>query len=106
MFCIFGSYAVQSQMFDVGVMLAFGCLGYIMLRINMAAAPFLMGFILGPLFEDNLRRSYLISESAAIFFRSPICWIFIALTLFSLFVGIRREWRAIRARHGAGGRAA
>jgi putative tricarboxylic transport membrane protein len=102
MFCIFGSYAVQTQMFDVGVMLIFGCLGYVMLRINMAAAPFLMGFILGPLFEDNLRRSYLISESAAIFFRSPICWIFIALTLFSLFVGVRREWRAIRARHGAG----
>ena len=57
LFCVFGSYAVQNTMFDVGVMLAFGVLGYLMMRIDMAAAPFLMGFILGPLLEDNLRRS-------------------------------------------------
>lgn len=98
MFCVFGSYAVQSQMFDVGVMLAFGLLGYVMMKIGMAAAPFLMGFILGPLFEDNLRRSFLISEDIMIFFRSPICWIFIVITIFSLFVGIRRELRATRAK--------
>ncbi|WP_022727529.1 tripartite tricarboxylate transporter permease [Fodinicurvata sediminis] len=98
MFCVFGSYAVQNQMFDVGVMLAFGLLGYFMMRINMAAAPFLMGFILGPLFEDNLRRSYLIAEDITIFFRSPICWIFIAFTVISLFIGIRREIRMTRAR--------
>jgi putative tricarboxylic transport membrane protein len=98
MFCVFGSYAVQSQMFDVGVMLAFGALGYIMMKINMAAAPFLMGFILGPLFEDNLRRSFLIAEDITIFFRSPICWIFIVITVLSLFVGVRREIRATRAK--------
>ncbi|MGQ3486753.1 tripartite tricarboxylate transporter permease [Roseovarius pacificus] len=101
MFCVFGSYAVQSQMFDVGVMLAFGALGYVMMKIHMAAAPFLMGFILGPLFEDNLRRSFLISEDITIFFRSPICWIFIAITILSLYVGIRRELRVTRAKRDA-----
>jgi putative tricarboxylic transport membrane protein len=64
----------------------------------MSAAPFLMGFILGPLFEDNLRRSYLISEDISIFFRSPICWIFILLTALSLFVGIRREIATMKKR--------
>jgi len=98
MFCVFGSYAVQTQIFDVGVMLAFGALGYLMMKINMAAAPFLMGFILGPLFEDNLRRSFLIADDITIFFRSPICWIFIVITIFSLFVGIRRELRMNRAK--------
>ena len=99
LFCVFGSYAVQSTMFDVGVMLAFGVLGYVMMRIDMAAAPFLMGFILGPLLEDNLRRSYLISDDFMIFFRSPICWVFILITALSLFVGIHREIRMIRTRH-------
>lgn len=99
LFCVFGSYAVQNTMFDVGVMLAFGVLGYLMMRIDMAAAPFLMGFILGPLLEDNLRRSYLIADGFMIFFRSPICWLFILITALSLFVGIHREISMIRARH-------
>ena len=99
LFCVFGSYAVQNTMFDVGVMLAFGMLGYLMMRIDMAAAPFLMGFILGPLLEDNLRRSYLISDGLMIFFRSSICWLFILITALSLLVGIHREISMIRARH-------
>ncbi len=98
LFCVFGTFAVQAQMFDVLVMVVFGALGYLMLRINMSAAPFLMGFILGPLFEDNLRRTFLISQDMWVFFRSPICWIFIALTVVSLFIGVRRELRTLRAR--------
>lgn len=97
LFCVFGSYAVQNQMFDVLMMFAFGLLGFVMTRIGMASAPFLIGFILGPLFEDNLRRSYLISEDISIFFRSWICWFFIAAVALSLFMGLRREWLAAKA---------
>lgn len=96
MFCVFGSYAVQNQMFDVLVMFTFGVLGFLMGRIGMVAAPFLIGFILGPMFEDNLRRTYLIADSVSIFFRSWICWFFIVATILSLFVGLRREWAAAR----------
>lgn len=96
LFCVFGSYAVQNQMFDILVMFAFGIVGFVMMRIGMAAAPFLIGFILGPLFEDNLRRSFLISDNLGVFLRSPICWIFIALTVFSLIVGLRREYQMRR----------
>ncbi len=101
LFCVFGSYAVQNQMFDVLVMIAFGWLGFAMARIGMATAPFLIGFILGPIFEDNLRRSYLIADDPSIFLRSWICWFFIAATAFSLFVGLRKEWRAARAARAA-----
>ena len=96
MFCIFGSFAVQNQMFDVLVMIVFGIVGFLMARVGMASAPFLIGFILGPLFEDNLRRSYLIANDASVFFRSWICWFFIAATLLSLFIGLRKEWHAAR----------
>lgn len=99
LFCVFGGYAVHNTMFDVGVMLVFGVLGCLMMRIDMAAAPFLMGFILGPLLEDNPRRSYLIADDFMIFFRSPICWLFILITALSLLVGIHREISMIQARH-------
>ncbi len=97
MFCVFGSFAVQNQMFDVLVMLAFGVLGFLMTRVGMAAAPFLIGFILGPLFEDNLRRSYLIANDATVFFRSWICWFFIAATILSLYIGLKKERDSARA---------
>ena len=96
LFCVFGSYAVQNQMFDVLVMLVVGVLGFLMARIGMSTPPLLIGFILGPLFEDNLRRSYLISDSASIFIRSPICWFFIAATLLSLFIGLRKEYNSAK----------
>lgn len=96
LFCVFGSYAVNNNMFDVLVMIVFGLVGFLMLRMDMSAAPFLLGVILGPKFEDNLRRSFLIGDDWTIFVRGPICWIFIALTLLSLYVGLRREWVAAR----------
>lgn len=98
MFCIFGSFAVQSQMFDVLMMLAFGLIGFGMAGIKIPPAPFLMGFILSPLLEDNLRRSFLISDDLSIFFRSYICWIFIAITLLSLYVGVRRELQKLKGK--------
>ena len=101
LFCVFGAYAVQNQMFDVLVMMVFGWIGFAMARIGMAPAPFLIGFILGPIFEDNLRRSYLIADDPSVFVRSPICWFFIGATMLSLVVGLRKEWRAARAGAGA-----
>lgn len=83
--CVYGSYTVNSSVFDVLVMLAMGVLGYLMQRFRIPVAPFLIAFILGPMFEDNLRRSMLLSHgSFLIFFRSPICWIFILLTVLSV----------------------
>lgn len=91
MFCTFGSYSVQNQVFDVGVMLAFGLFGFLITRAAIPSAPLLIGFILGPLFEDNLRRSYLIASDMGIFVRSGICWFFIAATILSIYFGIRKE---------------
>lgn len=97
LFCVFGSYAVQNQMFDVMIMLIVGLIGFAMARVGMATPPLLIGFILGPLFEDNLRRSYLIADDLSIFIRSPICWFFILATLLSLFIGLRKEFRSAKA---------
>lgn len=89
--CVYGVYAVNNSVFDIGVMFATGLLGYFMLRASIPPAPFLIAFILGPLLEDNFRQAMLMSNGAAeILFRSPITWVFWALTAITVATLIRR----------------
>lgn len=89
--CYFGAYAVNNSLFDVLVMTVMGGLGFAMLILDLPVAPFLIAFILGPLFEDNLRRSLLLSKGDLdIFLRSGICWFFLALTVLSVGLAVRR----------------
>ncbi|MGI9388032.1 MAG: tripartite tricarboxylate transporter permease [Methyloligellaceae bacterium] len=88
--CVFGCYAVNNSVFDVMVMFAMGWLGYLMLRLDMPAAPFLIAFILGPLLEDNFRQAMLMSGgSLGVLFRSPITWVFWALTIITIGALVR-----------------
>ncbi len=90
--CVFGAYAVNNSMFDIMVMFALGWLGYLMMRLDVPAAPFLIAFILGPLLEDNFRQSMLMSNGDfSILFRSVITWIFWGLTAFTLFFLIKNN---------------
>ena len=89
--CVFGAYAVNNTVFDVGVMFVMGLVGFIMLKLKIPAAPFLIAFILGPMLEDNFRQSLLMSRGSwTIFFSSPICWIFWGLTILAIFILVRR----------------
>ncbi|MEL6374258.1 MAG: tripartite tricarboxylate transporter permease, partial [Pseudomonadota bacterium] len=88
--CVFGVYAVNNNVFDIGVMLAMGWVGYFMMRNDIPPAPFLIAFILGPLLEDNFRQAMLMSGGdGAILFRSPITWVFWALTAITVAALIR-----------------
>ena len=61
-------------------------------KFDMAAAPLLIGFVLGPIFEDNFRRSVLIARGDySIFFQGPLVWIFIVLTVLSVIFGLRKR---------------
>ena len=51
-----------STLFDVGVAILFGFLGYIFLKLDCESAPLLLGYILGPLLEENLRRALVLSR--------------------------------------------
>ena len=83
--CIYGVFAVNNNLFDVGVMFAMGWLGYLMMRYQLPAAPFLIAFILGPLLEDNFRQAMLMSGSnPTVLFRGPITWFFWAATAVTL----------------------
>ena len=55
-FCVIGSYALANRIFDVWVMLAFGVLGFVLESRRIPLAPFVIGFVLGPIAEENLSK--------------------------------------------------
>ncbi len=61
-FCCIGVYSVQNTTFDVFQTAAFGVLGYIFIKLKMEPAPLLLGFVLGPMMEENFRRALLLSR--------------------------------------------
>ncbi|MGZ2257293.1 tripartite tricarboxylate transporter permease [Roseobacter sp. A03A-229] len=95
--CIYGVFAVNNNIFDVGVMFVMGWIGFLMVRYHIPAAPFLIAFILGPLLEDNFRQSMLMSGSdPSILVRGPITWFFWAMTLLTIVAIVRAGVRAVK----------
>lgn len=81
--CIMGAYLGKSSMFDVGVMLAFGFIGYFMRKFDYSYVAFLIGFILAPEWERALQQVVIISEyDTYMFFQRPVAMGLMALTLF------------------------
>jgi TctA family transporter len=79
-FVCIGVYADNNDMFHVAEVLAIGMLGYVLLRLGFHPAPILLGFVLGPRFEENFRRAMLISRGdILVFVERPISAVFIAL---------------------------
>jgi putative tricarboxylic transport membrane protein len=102
--CVYGVFAVNNNLFDVGVMFVMGWIGFAMLRFRIPAAPFLIAFILGPLLEDNFRQSMLMSNSSlTILFRGPITWFFWTLTVITVVAIVVRGFRSSRKKDGTVG---
>jgi putative tricarboxylic transport membrane protein len=92
-----GTYALQSSTFDLWVMLAFGVIGYVLRRSGCPLAPLIIGLILGPVLESNLRRSLLIShDGLAIFVERPISAVIVAIDLALLVAIVVSTVRASR----------
>ncbi|MFK7891118.1 MAG: tripartite tricarboxylate transporter permease [Granulosicoccus sp.] len=71
--CCLGTYSLQASVFDLWVMLGFGLVGILFRAANYPLAPIVIGIILGPLLENNLRRSLLISQDGYwIFLERPV----------------------------------
>jgi putative tricarboxylic transport membrane protein len=62
LFCAVGVYSTNNNTFDVWMVGAFGFIGYLFVKLGMEPAPLLLGFILGPMMEENLRRALLLSR--------------------------------------------
>jgi putative tricarboxylic transport membrane protein len=87
--CVVGSFSVNNSVFEVWIMLIFGFVGYLMLRVNIPVVPMLLAIILGPIAEESMRQSLILSQgSYAIFVTRPISLLFVILTVCSIGVAI------------------
>jgi TctA family transporter len=89
-FCCIGTYSVNNNVDDIFITAAFGLMGYLMMRLELDAAPLMLGFILGPMLEENFRRALLLSRgSFTIFFTRPISGTLLGL------IGLFMVWQAV-----------
>jgi len=74
LFCLIGAYSLNTNPVEIGLMLIFGVLGYLMKKFKYDGAPLVLAMVLGPLMDNSLRQSLLMSGgSGMIFFTRPIC---------------------------------
>jgi TctA family transporter len=86
-FCGIGVYSVNNTNFDVFMMAGFGVAGYIFSKLECEPAPLLLGFILGPMMEENLRRAMTLSRGdAMVFVERPISATMLVLAAIALLV--------------------
>jgi putative tricarboxylic transport membrane protein len=100
LFCVIGAYSINNSTFDIAAMLVFGVLGYLMRKYKFEGAPMVLAFVLGPMFENSLRQSLLLSDgSFSIFFSRPIAGTGMIITILmligSVIPAIRRKKEAI-----------
>ncbi|MEE1620570.1 tripartite tricarboxylate transporter permease [Zafaria sp. Z1313] len=84
-FCMVGTYSISNSVFDVFMMMLFGLVGLFMVRFGFPPGPAVLGLILGPLAEANLRRA-LITDGWASVFTSPIAVILLVISVLALLV--------------------
>jgi len=94
-FICIGVFSVRNNVFDIYIVAVMGVLGYILLMLGFSAAPLLLGFVLGPLMEETLRRTLLLSRGdPAVFIERPISAGFLAATLALLTWSAVSSYRA------------
>lgn len=92
--CVVGAFGVNNRLFDVGALLFFGVLGYLMIKFGYPLTPLVLGFILGPLLETNLRRGLMLSRGDFMpFITSPIAATFLIITALSVAFAIYSNWK-------------
>jgi TctA family transporter len=88
-FVCIGVYAANNDFFQVGEVAVLGLLGYVLLRLGFHPAPVVLGFVLGPRFEENFRRAMLISRGdISVFVTRPISAVFVGMCAILIAVQI------------------
>jgi putative tricarboxylic transport membrane protein len=95
-FIAIGVYSTNNSLFEVNEVILFGLVGTIFLALDFPVAPILLGYVLGPLLEENFRRTLVLSQGdLLVFFRRPISAALMCVSL--LIVGVQ-VFSAMRAR--------
>jgi putative tricarboxylic transport membrane protein len=97
--CTIGAFSTNNNMFDVWVAIVFGVLGYVFIKLGCEPAPLLLGYILGPMLEENLRRALVLSRGDfTVFATRPLS---LAMLLVAAFLLVLIAAPAIRKKREA-----
>ncbi|MGQ9369187.1 tripartite tricarboxylate transporter permease [Azospirillum sp. ST 5-10] len=96
--CIVGTYALNNSLFDVGIMLAAGVIGYFMQKWDFPASPVVLALIMGPMAEANFRRALSLSDGSLDFlYTRPITVVLLVTAAFTLLLPLVRRYISHRA---------
>lgn len=92
--CIVGSFSSASRIFDVWCVVAFGLVGLFLKKFGIPSTPLIIGVILGPMAEENLRRALMASGGDwSVFITRPISAVFLAIAAVSMFMSLKKHWK-------------
>ncbi len=97
LFCGIGVYSINNASFDVGQTAVFGLLGVVFMKLECEPAPLLLGFVLGPMMEENLRRALLLSRGdPTVFVTRPLSLAMLLMALLLLLLIVAPQFRRTR----------
>jgi putative tricarboxylic transport membrane protein len=97
LFCAVGIYSLNNSAFEVMMTVGFGLLGYVFYKLGCEPAPLILGFILGPLMEENLRRALLLSHGdPLVFVQRPISLVLLLMGVGLLLLVVLPSFRKTR----------
>jgi TctA family transporter len=98
LFACIGTFSINQNIYDIYAIAFFGVLGYLLIRFGCEPAPLLLGFVLGPLLEEHLRRAMIISRGdPMIFLERPISATLLGLALLAVILALLPSIRKKRA---------
>jgi TctA family transporter len=97
LFCAIGVYSTNNNTFDIWMVALFGIIGYLFIKLGAEPAPLLLGFILGPMMEEYLRRALLLSRGDwTVFVTRPLSAFLLAAAVLLLVVVLMPSVKAKR----------
>jgi len=99
LFCVIGSYSLNNNVVEVVIMIIFGIAGYVLRKFEFEAAPLMVAFILGPIWETSWRQSLVISDGKfSIFLEKPISLVTLAFAALLILSSFSRYYRKDKKR--------
>ena len=96
-FIAIGVYSTKNSLFDVGVVAICGVIGALLLSLDFPISPIILGFVLGPMMEENFRRTMMLSDGdVAVFVQRPICAGFLAICVLLIVIQLVAYFRKAR----------
>ena len=88
----FGAFSTTNDVYSVILVLIFGLIGYFFAKVEIPTTPMILGFILGPMFEENLRRASKLAQSDPIT-NHPISVVFLVITVVAVALSVRSNMK-------------